>query len=141
MTCLIGIDPGKDKCGLVLVDVNNLCVLDGQVVLSKQMINLIIKWQKSSHIDQIILGNGTTSKYWEPLLSEFAFVNVIDEQGTSLKARKRYWELWPPSKLIAILPRGLILPRDNLDAVAALILVEDYLGQKLSWTGSYEFRI
>ena len=141
MSRIVAVDPGKYKCGLVLADIDRCLVIDGKVVLSSQVNQLIEDWQAFSVIDKIILGNGTTSNYWGQKLSLFSDIEVVDEKNTTLRARERYWELWPPSGLFAWLPRGLFLPPNNLDAVAALILLENYLGKELSWEGSHEFKI
>ena len=141
MSHLIAVDPGKYKCGMVLVDIVRNTVIDGRVVLANEVVQLIKEWDKLSEINFIVLGNGTTSKYWNPILSEFALVNLVDENGSSLRARKRYWELFPPSRFLFWLPKSLLLPSENIDAVAALIILEDHLGKKLSWTGSKHFKI
>ena len=59
------------------------------------------------YVERMILGNGTGSKYWERILREIAPIQVVEEQGTTLRARSRYWELWPPGPLLSLLPRGL----------------------------------
>ncbi len=68
-------------------------------------------------------------------------MHLVDESGTSLRARDRYWELWPLVGWRRWLPKGLIVPPDHLDAVAALILIEDYLNKQLQWPDSPNFRI
>ena len=141
MTCLIAIDPGRYKCGLILADPDRRLVLQGVTVKSTIVLNQITNWNKKDSIQSIILGNGTTSNYWQKLISQFAPVITVDEKGTTLRARERYWELWPPSNWRALLPRGVSLPPNDLDAVAALLLLEDYLQMKLIWTGSPPIRI
>ena len=129
MSILISIDPGNKKCGLLLADTLSLSVIQGHVVQSSSVISLLNDWHSNNKIERIIIGNGTTSKFWELELINHNFknLNFVDETGTTLKARKRYWELWPPRNLLRLLPRGILFTPDNLDSLAAMILLEDYL--------------
>ena len=141
MIRLIAIDPGKKKCGLLLADIDKGLVLDGRVVAHFAVIELINSWKSEGYVDGIILGNGTSSKSWEKKFKDLAPIQIVEERGTTLRARSRYWELWPPGIFLRFLPRGLIVPSQYLDAVAALVLLEDYLNQKLHWPGSPNFKI
>ncbi len=137
---LISIDPGHKKCGMLLVDLDKCIVLDGKVVEKNSVIELITSWQDSSQFHEIVLGNGTSSTYWENILRRFAPITFVEEKGSTLLARNRYWELWPPNYWLHWLPRGLMLPPDNLDAVAALVLLERHLNKKFSWPGPINFK-
>ena len=61
-------------------------------------------------------------------------VQQVDEYGTTLRARQRYWELWPPRGLQRLLPRGLLIPPEELDAIAARCDGEDSLGRPCRWS-------
>ncbi len=141
MKMVVSIDPGRDKCGLVLADIDECIVLEGKVASKDKVQELIIFWIKNYNIITIFLGNGTTSKLWEKWLRGQANLKVVEEKGTTLRARYRYFELWPLPRLLSWIPRGLLLPRDPLDAVAALVLLEDHLYKKLSWPEKPDFRI
>ena len=135
MTILISIDPGQKKCGLLLVDLDKQIVLDGLVVDSDFVIDLVVQWSNKAEVKGIILGNGTTSKSWERRLKKIALpIEIVEEKGTTLRARSRYWEIWPPPIWLRWVPKGLLVPMKNLDAVAALILLEDHLNKKLEWS-------
>ena len=132
---LISIDPGQKKCGLLLVDLDKQIVLDGLVVDSNFVIDLVVQWINKAEVKGIILGNGTTSKSWERRLKKIALpIEIVEEKGTTLRARSRYWEIWPPPIWLRWVPKGLLVPMKNLDAVAALILLEDHLNKKLEWS-------
>ena len=60
---------------------------------------------------------------------------------TTLRARERYLEIFPPEFLINLIPKGLILPPKNLDVIVSLILIEDYFQDKLRWSKSIELKI
>ena len=137
---VIAIDPGIKKCGLILVSLDDDLVLEARIVQSEDVIDLVEYWCSEYLLQGIILGNGTSSKYWQELLAKLAPVKLVEEKGTTLRARQRYWEIWPPANLLRLLPRGLIIPPDDLDAVAALVLLEDYLQRKLKWIGPPTFK-
>ncbi len=140
MSHVLAVDPGIHKCGLVLVDIDRGFVVKGNVVAASLVIELIKQWKQEYLMTQIFLGNGTSSSQWEQELELIAPLKVVNEEGTTLRARQRYWEIWPPSPLLRWLPRGLILPPNDLDAVAALVLLEDEVEMKFSWPGSPVFK-
>ena len=143
MKKVIAIDPGHMKCGLLLADLECSLVIDGKISLNASVINLINHWRANHSVEFILLGNGTTSKYWQ---SELLAVNIspiqlVDERMTTLRARERYLEIFPPDFLAKFIPKGLILPPKNLDVIVALILIEDYFQIKLQWSKSIELKI
>ena len=143
MNRVISIDPGIQKCGLLLADIELGLVLDARIVDSRAVSAVIVSWINEFHVENIILGNGTSSKYWEKIIKDLVYINIqiVDERGTTLRARFRYWELWPPKKWFSWLPRGILLPPKYLDSIAALVLLEDHLNRKLTWKTSPDFRI
>ena len=140
---LIAIDPGLKKCGVILVDKELRLVLEGKVVNSKSVIQLIDIWQRESEIDLIVMGNGTSSNNLTLEISKYFSIpiNLSAEKDSTLRARNRYWELWPKPLYLRLIPKGLVVPPDNLDAIAALVLLEDYLKYKLDWTDKPNFKI
>ena len=143
MGLLISIDTGHYKCGLLLADTVENNVLEGRVVKSTSVIDLIKEWHVNKNIEKIILGNGTTSKFWQSKLIENNYKNLyfVEEKGTTLRARDRYWELWPPRNFIRFFPKGILFPPQNLDALAAMILLEDYLEKSFNWDQKPSFKI
>ncbi len=143
MNKIISIDPGKDKCGMLLVDENELIVLEGKVVDSKSVIKVIEKWEERYQIKLILLGDGTTSNIWQDKikLTSSSEIKLFKEESTTLRAKYRYLELWPRKDFSRFIPKGLFLPSEPLDAVAALILLEDYLDIRLKWPKKNDFKI
>ena len=80
--------------------------------------------------------------FYKLLDNNYPLLIVVDEKGTTLRARDRYWQLWPPSNFIKFVPRGMLmlLTPDNLDALAAMVLLEDYLNHNLSWVEKPSFK-
>ena len=127
MTHLVGLDPGRAKCGLVLVDPEERLVLEGVVLPVSRVIDQLTTWSNQGGVELILLGNGTSSEQWQPSLRRLASVELVEEQGTTLRARERYWQLWPAKGWRQLLPRGMRVPPGELDALAALVMVEDQL--------------
>ncbi len=143
MNTIISIDPGTEKCGLLLADVDNKIVLDCKVLKKESVLDLLKRWFKAHTVELIILGNGTNSRFWysEILSLKFTPVKLVPEKGTTLRARDRYWQIYPPNCLMRFIPRTMLLPPKDLDAIAALVLLEDYLQEKVRWPEKIDFRI
>ncbi len=132
---LISIDPGKCKCGLVLVDVNKKKV-DQAIVLDTEFLPKYVKNLKSvENISKVIIGNGTTSK---ENIQKLEFIKkdliIYEEKNTTYRAKKRFFELFPLRGLKTLLPKKFFIMNKNLDAVSALIIVEDYCNLKFTFS-------
>ena len=141
MNRLVSIDPGTHKCGLILADIEQGNVIDGRVVHSSLLIKLLDSWSYKHSFSAIILGNGTNSNYLVDILKDIAPINIVDETGSTLRARKRYWEIIPPKGFMSFIPKSLLFPPKELDAFAALILLEDFIGKKLIWNQNISTKI
>ena len=97
-------------------------------------------WNRRYLFDKIVLGNGTSSEDRLNSLKDKYPIELVEEKGTTLRARNRYWELNPPSIWIRWIPKSLLLPPENLDALAALVILEDHLQKKLSWKDLPDFK-
>ena len=87
---LISIDPGKCKCGLVLVDINKKKV-DQAIVINTESLPRHVKNLKSvEKISKVIIGNGTTSK---ENVEKLEFIKndliIFEEKNTTYRAKKR----------------------------------------------------
>ena len=141
MIKLISIDPGKCKCGLVLADLYQKRV-DQAVVLNTAFVPQYLKTLNSSeNISKVIIGNGTTSKQ---NIEKLKFLKkeliVVEEKNTTFRAKKRYFELFPIRGLENLLPREIFIMNKNLDAVSALIILEDYCKDKFTLTENIDIR-
>jgi len=61
-------------------------------------------------------------------------IALVDERNTSLESRRRYYEDHPPRGLARLIPRGLLLPKEQLDGYAALLIIERYLSSRADKT-------
>jgi len=130
---IAAIDPGRSKCGLVRTDPSQQQIVLACIASPADCLDLLQHWQRSGELAAVVLGNGTSCQIWQRNLSDTGLaLHIVDEWGTTLAARQRYWELWPPQGWRRLLPQGLRLPPRDLDDVAAQILLERWLGQPLS---------
>ena len=138
---LISIDPGKCKCGLVLVDLHQKKV-DQAVVLNTEFLPKYVKTLNSyENISKVIIGNGTTSRQnIEKLKFLKKELMIVEEKNTTFRAKKRYFELFPIRGLKNLLPKEIFIMNKNLDAVSALIILEDYCNYKFTLSEDIEIK-
>jgi RNase H-fold protein (predicted Holliday junction resolvase) len=127
---LLGFDPGRRKCGLAVMGVDRSLQFH-QVVTTEAAIATIETLRQQFPISLLIMGDQTTAKEWrqtlEQNLAEPLRVVMVDERYSSLAARDRYWEMFPPQGLFRLVPRSLrSIPRP-VDDIVAILLIERYL--------------
>ena len=59
---LISIDPGKCKCGLVLVDINTKKIEKAIVLDTEFLPNYVKTLYSFENISKVVIGNGTTCR-------------------------------------------------------------------------------
>ena len=123
MAKVITIDPGKSKCGLVLAEISEKKVYQAIILKSELLENYLRNLITAEDIDQIIIGNGTTSREIKEKLNFFEKEIIsFEEKNTTYRAKARYFELFPISGLKFLIPREIFILNKNLDAISALIL-------------------
>ena len=141
MSRVITIDPGKSKCGLVLAEITEKKVYEAIVVKSELLENYLRKLINTEKISQIIIGNGTTSREIKKKLNFFKKeIITFEEKNTTYRAKARYFELFPISGLKFLMPREVFILNKNLDAISALIILEDYYKIKFFLNKNIDFK-
>ena len=141
MPRVITIDPGKSKCGLVLAEITEKKVYEAIVVKSELLENYLRKLINTEKISQIIIGNGTTSREIKKKLNFFKKeIITFEEKNTTYRAKARYFELFPISGLKFLMPREVFILNKNLDAISALIILEDYCKTKFTLNQNIDFK-
>ena len=141
MSKVISIDPGKSKCGLVLAEISEKKVYKAIVVKSEFLENYVRNLITGEQISQIIIGNGTTSKEIIEKLYIFKIkIITFEEKNTTYRAKARYFELFPISGLKFFMPREIFIINKNLDAISALIILEDYCKMKFTLNQNIDFK-
>ena len=133
MPRVITIDPGKSKCGLVIAEISEKKVYKAIILKSELLENYVRHLIAAEDISQIIIGNGTTSKEIKEKLIFFKKeIITFEENNTTFRAKARYFELFPLSGLKFLVPREVFILNKNLDAISALIILEDYCKTKFT---------
>ena len=141
MSRVITIDPGKSKCGLVLAEITEKKVYEAIVVKSELLENYLRKLINTEKISRIIIGNGTTSREIKKKLNFFKKeIITFEEKNTTYRAKARYFELFPISGLKFLMPREVFILNKNLDAISALIILEDYCKMKFTFNQNIDFK-
>ena len=141
MPRVITIDPGKSKCGLVLAEISEKKVYKAIVLKSELLEKYVRNLITAEDISQIIIGNGTTSREMREKLYFFKKeIIIFEEKNTTYRAKARYFELFPLSGLKFLIPREVFILNKNLDAISALIILEDYCKMKFSLNQNIDFK-
>ena len=141
MPRVLSIDPGKSKCGLVLAEMSEKKVYEAIILKSELIENYVRNLIASEDISQIIIGDGTTSDEIREKLYFFKKeITTFEEKNTTYRAKARYFELFPISGLKFLMPREVFLLNKNLDAISALIILEDYCKTKFTLNKNIDFK-
>ena len=141
MPRVITIDPGKSKCGLVVAEINEKKVYEAIILKSELIENYVKNLIAAENISQIIIGNGTTSgEIREKLYFFKKEIIAFEEKNTTFRAKARYFELFPISGLKFLMPREVFILNKNLDAISALLILEDYCKMKFTFNQNVDFK-
>ncbi len=141
MPKVITIDPGKSKCGLVLAEISKKKVYKAIILKSELLENYVRNLIVAEDISQIIIGNGTTSSEIRKKLFFFKKeIITFEEKNTTYRAKARYFEIFPISGLKFLMPREVFILNKNLDAISALIILEDYCKTKFTLNQNIDFK-
>jgi len=141
MAKVISIDPGKSKCGLVLAEISEKKIYKAIILKSELLENYVRNLITTEDISQIIIGNGTTSREIREKLYFFKKeIITFEEKNTTFRAKARYFELFPISGLKFLMPREVFILNKNLDAISALIILEDYCKTKFTLDQNIDFK-
>lgn len=128
---ILGFDPGRQKCGLAIMGLDRVLCYQ-QVVAADSVIDEIASLRQRFPISTIVLGDQTASQGWKDTLSMMPDpprIMLVDERYSTLEARDRYWQMYPPSGLASLVPQSLrTIPRP-IDDIVAILLIERYLNR------------
>ena len=138
---LISIDPGKYKCGLVLAEISEKKVYEAIIIKSELLEDYFRNLNTVEEISKVIIGNGTFSR---EIIEKLNFLKkeiiTFEEKNTTFRAKSRYFELFPISGLRFLIPREVFILNKNLDAISALIILEDYCKIKFTLDQNLDFK-
>ena len=130
MVVYLGFDPGRDKCGVAVAD-HAATILHHEVIAADNVLDKVNRLRKRYGISQIVMGNQTTAQQWQQRLQESLTpplaIALVNERNSSLEARSRYWDMYPPSFAQRLVPKGMRLPPRPIDDIVAILLIERYI--------------
>ncbi len=121
---VLAIDPGRSKVGVAVCEPG--AVLARAVIPREAMPVLVQQWQERHAVTEVVVGNRTGSDAVVAALVGVAGVPVrrIDEAGTTLRARARYFLEHPPRGWRRLVPQSLQTPPEAYDDYVAVLLAE-----------------
>ena len=129
---ILGFDPGREKCGMAVMNLDSQLYYH-QVILASDVPSTIQSLCQRFAIEKVVMGDQTTSKLWKQKLSEILpnslSIIQVNERYSTLEARDRYWQLYPPQGLTRLIPKGMRSPPRPIDDIVAIVLIERYLNQ------------
>ena len=141
MTRVIAIDPGISKCGLIIADIREKKVYEAVVINSHLLLKYVKRKYQTEQKLQFIIGNGTSSKnYIKDLNQLVPNLIIAEEKNSTFRAKQRYFEIFPVLGINSFLPREIFILNKNLDALAALIIMEDYLQVKFDFSDKVDIK-
>src|SRR5512136_2342790 len=122
-SAILGFDPGREKCGLAVV-ASDLMPVCHQVVPAARALETIQSLCRQFAVELVVMGDQTSAKDWFERLTgnlpETVRVVLVDE---------RYWQMYPPTGLARLIPKGMRVPPRPVDDIVAIVLIERYLAQ------------
>jgi RNase H-fold protein (predicted Holliday junction resolvase) len=127
---ILGFDPGRQKCGIAILGLDR-ALLYGEVVPADAAIATIESLRQQFPISILVMGDQTTAKEWKHRLqTELADpmrIMFVDERYSTLEARDRYWQMYPPKGMNRLIPKGMRTVPRPIDDIVAILLIERYL--------------
>jgi len=127
---ILGFDPGRLKCGLAVMGVDRTLRYH-QVVTTAEALATIQDLRQVHPISLLVMGDQTTAKEWKQrLLNELPDplrIVMVDERYSTLEARDRYWQMFPPKGMNRLMPQALRTIPQPIDDIVAILLIERYL--------------
>tara|TARA_B100001029_G_scaffold40674_1_gene31638 strand:- start:467 stop:904 length:438 start_codon:yes stop_codon:yes gene_type:complete len=141
MSRVIAIDPGISKCGLTIADLKEKKVYEALVIKSNLLLKFLKKNYQNENNLEFLIGNGTSSKnYVKELRYLFPKLIIAEEKNSTYRAKQRYFEIFPLRGIKCFLPREIFILNKNLDALAALIIMEDFFKCKFDFSQKVDIR-
>jgi RNase H-fold protein (predicted Holliday junction resolvase) len=131
MRFVIGVDPGRNKVGLALLDVEGNLI--ERRLLPRSIAASEIAELTSNRTAVIALGNGTTAgkmalEIKEALRSDCdGQIVMIDEKNSTVEGKRNYLKANRPNGLARLLPLGLRTPERPWDDYVAEVIARRYL--------------
>ena len=129
MNKYLGIDPGRSKTGLALVDAAGK-ILALHIALTENMEAELRSFTSGVALAGVIMGNGPNHKAIGVAVRSVlpkTPLELVGEAHSTEEARSLYWQENPPQGWRRLVPLGMLVPPEPLDAYAAVVQVRRWL--------------
>jgi len=126
---ILAVDPGRDKCGIAVVEPNGR-VLYKAVAATENIAGEIRRLLGDYHVKRLVLGDRTAANEVMRALRQAHLPLapiLVDEHLSSEAGRRRYFRDNPPRGWRRLLPVTLQTPGRPYDDYVAVVLAERYL--------------
>ena len=129
---VLAVDPGRDKTGVaILTKTAQLVMMDivSTASVQKELETLLAMYPT---ITYMVCGNGTNHKVVGSIVKAVAVAQtksftLVNEKYTTEEARRRYFEVHPPTGWKKLVPKGMLYPPVPVDDITAWIIGERWL--------------
>ena len=128
----LGIDPGRSKTGLALVDAAGQIVAL-HIAMTENMEAELKCFVGTQALAGIVMGNGTNNKAIGAAVRRVfpaVALSLVGEAHSTEEARTLYWQVNPPTGWRKLVPLGMLVPEEPLDAYAAVVQVRRWLKEE-----------
>src|SRR5688572_16917588 len=104
---VLSVDPGRDKCGVAVVDSRDGVLARG--IVPTRVVGAVVRdWVYAHRPARLLLGRGTFRRPVRAVLDELDLpLEVVPEVNTTRRARERYFQENPPRGWRRFIPAGL----------------------------------
>lgn len=131
MERILAVDPGREKCGVALLDEGGK-VKWQRVVKAGELLDAVADAVEKEAVSVVVVGDRTGSRdfrrhFAEAGLNTKTRLAVVDEHMSSVEGRRRYLAAHPGRGLARLLPASLRTPGEPFDDYVAVVLAERYV--------------
>ena len=129
---VLAVDPGRDKTGVAILTKTAQLVMMDIVPTDSVMRELQSLLRMYAEVSVLVCGNGTNHKAVGTIVKNLAeeqgkAFTFVNEKHTTEEARRRYFEVHPPTRWRKLVPKGMLYPPVPVDDITAWIIGERWL--------------
>ncbi len=123
---VVAIDPGTAKCGVAVLSAAGHVL--ARAIVSLGALEETLDPYLAAH-PRLLVGNGTGFRPVLDLLTHAGWTDaqVVEEKGTTLEARRLYFQHRPPRGWRRLIPLSFLVPPRPIDDWAAVAIALKYL--------------